>query len=474
MPEGERTTFAGLEVLAPGAPLSTDAFAFQVDNPAIIDVLLKLGAVLHRHDEHAGLANPVTKPELVVGAGGGFHDDVTLFVGYTLTDSYGGETMLSGVSEINTGVGFGNPEEAPTAVLDNVAGTLLAGNYTYALTCSDGKGGESLIGPPITVAVQPGFAHSEIVVSKLGAILKVVAKGAVGAQWRLWRIQNAGPWTLMGTGTEAEEIFTDDGSHAPNCNVEPPEENTSVGSHKVTIKVPNPANPAVSFFTVYACLDNTFVSPCRVGTFAIGEVGAPIVLENLAVNTGRPPAVNRSIPGAKKINPDTDLVAFPYKRAVFKASELPTEGNEDGDVRETLEDHQLHFWKASTGEWLTASQVVKKTFRTIHTFSEPSEITVKNIPGFFVSKDANQTTKLLKVIYKIESGGTVKFRIQKNGADIAGFGTAEAPLQAKPETKTDEPGAVALAENDLMSIVISAVESSPAGLTVTVVLEHTI
>lgn len=474
MPEGERTIFAGLEVLPPGAPLSTDGFAFQIDNPTITDKLLKLGALLHKHDEHAALVNPATKPELTLGSGGGFSDDQTVFVGYTLIDAYGGETMISPITEINTGTSFGNPEEAPGAVLETTAGALLAANYTYALTCSDGKGGESLLGPAVTVVVPPGFAHAQIGLSKLGAILKVVAKGAPGAEWRLWRIQNAGPWTLLSTGTEAEETLTDDGSHAPNCNVEPPEENTSVGSHKVTIKVPNPANPAVSFFSVYACLDNTFVSPCLVGTFAIASVGAPITLENLAVSTGRPPAVNLSIPGAKKINPDTDLVAFPYKRAVHKESELPTEGNEDGDVRETLEDHQLHFWKASTKEWLTVSSTVKKTFRTLHTFSEPSEITVKNIPGFFVSRDANQKTKLLKVVYKVESGGKVKFRIQKNGADIAGFGTAEAPLVAETATKHDEPGTVELAEEDLLTIVISAVEGSPVGLTATVVLEHTV
>ncbi|MEA2492977.1 MAG: hypothetical protein QOJ29_888, partial [Thermoleophilaceae bacterium] len=50
-----KTPFAGLMVLEPGEPLSTENYRFTSVDPILVDHLLKVGAVLHRHDEHTAL-----------------------------------------------------------------------------------------------------------------------------------------------------------------------------------------------------------------------------------------------------------------------------------------------------------------------------------------------------------------------------------------------------------------------------------
>lgn len=113
----------------------------------------------------------------------------------------------------------------------------------------------------------------------------------------------------------------------------------------------------------------------------------------------------------------------------------------------------------------------KKKFREGHTFVVQGSVTVITIPGMFVPVVAGQEAKLVGVRYKIESGTQVKFRLQKNAANITGFGTEGEPLKATTVAATTEPAAVALANNDLLTIVISAVEGTPVGLAVTLYVE---
>jgi hypothetical protein len=100
--------------------------------------------------------------------------------------------------------------------VDNTAGTLLAGTYYYAVTVTDGLGGESLIGPTIEVVVDPGFPNARITVSGLDDIM--AETGATG--WRLWRAVGAGTWHMMVAGAGASVI--DDGSLHGDCDITPP------------------------------------------------------------------------------------------------------------------------------------------------------------------------------------------------------------------------------------------------------------
>jgi hypothetical protein len=346
----ERTPFAGLLKLGATDSLSSDSYDFQANNPTIIDTLLKMGALLHQHDEHAALGNPGVAPSLTVGTGGSFAQNVELFVGYTFTDVYGGETLLSPIAKVNTGSSFNNPVNAPTATVSYSAGALLAGTYSYAVTVTDGKGGESVIGPAVTATVDPGFANSEITISGLRTIMEEVAKGAAGAEWRLWRITNASPWALVANGTG--ESVVDNGSLIVNCNVEPPEANSTVGSYKVTVTLPNnPAGSAVASVSLYACLDDLFESPCLVGVYPASELGHSIELLALAVKEGKPPHVSLAIQGAKRIDPDKDMIQFPWKRPVMNEGELPVEGNSDGDIREVISLKEIFSWNSTSAKW---------------------------------------------------------------------------------------------------------------------------
>src|ERR1700756_2848205 len=89
-----RTPFAGYEDLAPGDALSSDGFAFQSQNPKIADLMAKIGAVLHKHDAHAAMANPTTAPTVSkTPTGGSIGALLAISVAYTLNDDQGGESL---------------------------------------------------------------------------------------------------------------------------------------------------------------------------------------------------------------------------------------------------------------------------------------------------------------------------------------------------------------------------------------------
>jgi hypothetical protein len=154
----DNTPFAGLERLDIGDPIGP---GFLYRNPTIIDMLLRLGAVSHRHDAHASVTDPTGAPTVTpANLGGAIPSDTPVYVGWTWVDADGGETLLSDPTQVTTDPGLPDPTTAPDAAVDNTAGTLLAGTYYYAVTVTDGVGGESLIGPSTEVVVDPGFANS--------------------------------------------------------------------------------------------------------------------------------------------------------------------------------------------------------------------------------------------------------------------------------------------------------------------------
>lgn len=344
-----RTDFAGLEVLAPGDLLSTDGYRFQAVNPVIIARLLRLGAVLHKHDEHAATPDPTEAPTLVNKATGGtIPAGLNLSVGFTWLDTEGGETLLSPVATVATEAEMGDPQFAPEVEADYTTGTLLASNFDYGLTVTDGLGGESALSPVASIQLLPK-EHGAVLVKHLKVILEETAPGIAGAEWRLWRSQNGGPQYLMAQGKGASVL--DDGSLAGDCTVSPPSTSTALGTNKLEVTVGEAAPERAEFLQVYISSDGSFSAPCLIAQYPLSEIGKVIALTSLVFAPGSPPPVTLSIPGASKIDPDTDMLDFPFKSAVTEPSTLPTEGNKDGDVREALSNHKLYIWDATDSEW---------------------------------------------------------------------------------------------------------------------------
>ncbi len=123
-----------------------------------------------------------------------------------------------------------------------------------------------------------------------------------------------------------------------------------------------------------------------------------------------------------------------------------------------------------------------KTFQVGHTFSIPGDISTpvgedSIVPPFAVPKAANQTVKLARARFRLNNGATgvtVSFKIQRNGADAAGFGTTAAPLVTGANTSWAEanPADLTLADNDSLQLVVTAIAGVPKNLSVTLILEH--
>jgi hypothetical protein len=135
-------------------------------------------------------------------------------------------------------------------------------------------------------------------------------------------------------------------------------------------------------------------------------------------------------------------------------------------------DTTAHTLKVYNG---TAWVPITKTFRTTHTFAVGGAIAVPSgdtdyIPGFFVGLAAGQTATVVKARYRINGGTSATIKLTKNGTDITGF-TA---MSATTTTTSTTPTAVAVADDDYIAVVVTAVSGAPKNLTCTVELEHTV
>ncbi len=460
----ERTPFAGLLRIPPGEPLGLEGFEFQYIDPLVVDHLLKIGAILHKHDGGAALANPVTAPSLVGSAtGGSIAGAVTVLTAYTWIDAEGGETLASPTANVTTAATFPEPKDAPTAVVSAAAGALLAANYVYGATVTDGEGGETTLSPLVEAVVEPGFAKAEVTVSNLKAILTEVAGATVGAEWRLWRRQNGGEWNLIDNGTG--ETVIDNGTLVPDCTVAPPLVSTTHATNKLVVEVPKPVG-AAEFFRLYLTSDGTFGPVSYVAEYPIAECEKAIELLTLAVLPGTPPPVSRAIAHANKIDPDTDLIEYHWKRPVTERTELPTEGNEQGDVRMVVETKRLYFWNATPKEWETFLGNAATTCETL-TWSVAGALTVGLIPGPFIKVLAEEEQHLLGIECTL-GVGTAELTLKHNGVAIGELTKIAGKVGAVAVTLT-EP--LVLASKDILTLEIVA-SAEGEGMSFSAFVEH--
>lgn len=293
----DRTQFADLTRLAPQDPLSADGYGLQLRNPTLIDYFLRL-LFTGKHDGHAKLGDPAVAPTLTVDdTGGHIAADQAITVGYTLTDADGGETALSPLGDITTRASLIAPDTGPALAADFAAGTLLAGSYDYAVTLTDGLGGETTLSPINTILVPAGHTNARILVTGLDAIL---GSGAGAAGWRLWRSINDEDWHLIGTG--ADGSFTDDGSHAADCGVSPPQfEGTTNATSVLHVTVPGGQGARTVSYSIYASVTGAFDQPSLLGTYPVAEINTVKSFTDLTFLAVTPPETSTAMPGLPKI-----------------------------------------------------------------------------------------------------------------------------------------------------------------------------
>jgi hypothetical protein len=348
----DKTPFAGLTRLDPSDPLSEDGFSFQSENPTVLDELLRLALVLHKHDAHAALPNPTEDPTVVSNdAGGTIPADLSITVGYTLLDANGGETALNADPQVvTTQGGIDTPDAGPDLTHSALAGTLVAGSYAYAVSITDGLGGETLLGPSSDVLVPTGSATNEINVEGLTQIVT----DAGGDGWRLWRSINGDAWGLLATGALATDDFLDDGTTPCDCGQHPPTTDTgnTNATNQLQVTVPSDAiNDQATQFRIYATTDAEFASPSVLGTYDIADLDAIKTYNSLTtLGDGAPPDVSRAMPGADQIDALTDIANLTWRPPVANAAALPDD-DPDGAVRVTLDDNALHIFELAGPTW---------------------------------------------------------------------------------------------------------------------------
>lgn len=353
----EKTPFAGLTILEPGEGLDTDNGAFIDRDRQTIDHFLQLGAKLHRHNGKAGLLNPtVPASGAVIASAGTIASDLTVSLGYTLEDAQGGETMISPLAVVSTGSQMDIPIAAPSAAVEYTAGNLLVNQYYYAVTWTDGDGGETPAGPAVAAERAPGFASGQVNLTNLTYGME--AAGAV--EWRLFRAIGGGTYDLLATGGIGTDSFVDDGSVSVDCDTHPPtdSQNTTrkVNTLLVTLPTADSNMAQATNINLYGSLTGEFGEASSLGQYPIASAGAVIAFSSLNFNDASPPDVNLSIGGASLIDPDTELLDWHWRRPVA-ASALLGSGTL-GDVKLVTDTGQLYgilaplASAAGPGEWV--------------------------------------------------------------------------------------------------------------------------
>jgi hypothetical protein len=334
----EKSLFAGLTILAADESVLSDDGAFIGRDRETVDRFLEIGAKTHRHTGLPGLLNPeLSLPDVeVVSSGGGAIPAGTSFVlGYTLVDQDGGETMLSPTTTVTTPEHMDPPISAPVAEIDYSGGELMVETYYYTLTLIDGEGGETPGGAWTSVEREPGFPNARVLLSGLSA----PAAAASASGWRLFRAVGGSTFDLLAMGGSATDTFTDDGSIGVDCDVHPPpdELNTTNNINQLRVVLPGSATVgSASGIRLYGTDTGQFLGGVLLDVFPLSSAGETVYYTHFSPSDGSPPDRNHSIGGASKIDPDTELLDWHWKRPVATTGDLPLDA-EHGDVRLVLD-----------------------------------------------------------------------------------------------------------------------------------------
>lgn len=125
------------------------------------------------------------------------------------------------------------------------------------------------------------------------------------------------------------------------------------------------------------------------------------------------------------------------------------------------------------GTWVAASGVSTATFWSSHTWAISGAIAVPSAGTNFIppmTVFAGDTQAVDMVYYSIRAGTSVTFDLKKNGTNMTGFTS----LSATTTPAQTNPADVALTSGDSIAPVVSAVSGSPDGLSISVIIKHTV
>lgn len=100
-----------------------------------------------------------------------------------------------------------------------------------------------------------------------------------------------------------------------------------------------------------------------------------------------------------------------------------------------------------------------------------AEVGSRSLPPFFVPIASGETLKLIAVRYIIGSGTSLAFRLQRNGADIVGFGTSGSPLSITTAANVTDPTDVTLAADDTLGVILGAAVGTPTDVSISLYFE---
>ena len=109
-----------------------------------------------------------------------------------------------------------------------------------------------------------------------------------------------------------------------------------------------------------------------------------------------------------------------------------------------------------------------------HTFTVSGAVIVAAgqvdyINPFFVKVPATQTVKLISARHRINTGTSATVKVQVNGSDASGF----TGISVTTSAADTDPADVTLANNDVVSLVVTATSGSPQNMSVTLFFEYT-
>lgn len=289
----ERTNNYDLSTVRAGDRLSDDDYKPLGADRHFIDLLLALGAELHRHTGTASLvAAPALGPSLALGTGGTIAAGVRAHYAYTLVDGSGFESAASPTAFVDTPAPVA-PPGAPVLVAATTGGTLVPGSYYYVLSAYTGANtSETAAGPAAQVTVPVGTSTNAITVT-----MPTLPAGATG--WNVYRRKPGGSRFLyLRSVVPPTTSFVDDGSLAEDCDRTEPAVNTTVSSNKVTVTIPAPPAGTVSWRLYRSYVADSWASSLLtttpVATLIYADVGNATVV-------GSPPGSSQAVGSPSKI-----------------------------------------------------------------------------------------------------------------------------------------------------------------------------
>lgn len=124
--------------------------------------------------------------------------------------------------------------------------------------------------------------------------------------------------------------------------------------------------------------------------------------------------------------------------------------------------------KLGSGSTEARAGSTKIKTRTPHAWVIQGAVTTATLPGITIVPASGEEVLAVRCDYKIISGTKVEFELKKGGTAITGFTALKAEKAAAHKT----PTAVALAEGEEITLVVTVAEGSPEGFSATLQLEH--